>query len=106
MSWKGTLKLRLYMPSCDFYNAVHFQKLTLVDQPSRGQFHQHFKSSFYVRRSQKQKKDSQVKQLFALLGSAGIKAGHKHIDQISPTKLLKMHRNAEKALTMAVVNAA
>ena len=40
--------------------------------------------SFYVRRSQKCKKDSQLKQLFALLGSAGVKAGRKHIDEIDP----------------------
>ena len=85
---------------------MHFQKLTLVDQPSRGQFHQHFKGSFYAHGSQKRKKDSQVKQLFALSESVGIKAEYKHIDEISPSKLLKMHRNAEKALTMALVNAA
>ena len=35
-----------------------------------GQFHQYFTSSFYARRSKKPKKDSQVKQLFALSGSA------------------------------------
>jgi len=28
------------------------------------------------------KKDSQVKQLFALSGSASVKAGHKHVDEI------------------------
>ena len=36
---------------------------------TRGQFHQRFTSSFYARRSQKRQKDSQVKQIFALLGS-------------------------------------
>ena len=30
------------------------------------------------------KKDSQFKQLFALLGSAHVKAGHKHVDKIDP----------------------
>ena len=49
-----------------------------------GQFHQHFTSSFYVRRSQKHQKNSQVQQLFALLGSACIKAGRKHIEEIDP----------------------
>ena len=33
---------------------------------------------------QKRKKDSQVKQLFASLGSAHIKAAHKHFDEIDP----------------------
>ena len=42
-----------------------------------------FTSSFYLRRSQKHKsQDSQVKQLFALLGPASIKAGRKHVDEI------------------------
>ena len=47
-----------------------------------GQFHHHFMSNFYVRRSQKFKKDSQIKQLFALLGPACVKAAHKHVDEI------------------------
>ena len=38
--------------------------------------------SFYMRRSQKCKKDSQLKQLFALLGSACIKAACKHVGEI------------------------
>ena len=51
---------------------------------SRGQFHQHFTSSFYVHRSQKRKKESQVKQLFALSGSVGVKSGRKHVGEIDP----------------------
>ena len=51
---------------------------------NRVQFHQHFVSSFYTCRSWKRQKDSQVKQLFALLGSASIKAAHKHDDEIDP----------------------
>ena len=38
-----------------------------------GQFHQHLMSSFYACRSQIHKKDSQVKQLFALLGLVRVK---------------------------------
>ena len=49
-----------------------------------GQFHQQFTSSFYACRSQKCKKDSQLKKLFALLGSACIKAALKHLDEIDP----------------------
>ena len=41
-------------------------------------------SSFYTRRSQKRQKDSQVKQLFAILGSAWVKAARKHVDKIDP----------------------
>ena len=50
-----------------------------------GQSHQHFTCSFYARKSQKRKKDSQLKQLFAPLGSVGIKAARKHIDEIDPS---------------------
>ena len=49
-----------------------------------GQFHKQFTGSFYVRRSQKRKKDSQVWQLFALLGSARVKAARKYVDEIDP----------------------
>ena len=37
----------------------------------------------------KAQNDSQVKQLFALLGSLGVKAAHKHIDEIDPPALMK-----------------
>ena len=37
-----------------------------------------------IRRSQKRKKDSQVKQLFGLLGSVWVKAARKHADEIDP----------------------
>ena len=32
----------------------------------------------------KPQKDSQLKQLFALLGSVSVKAAHKHVDEIEP----------------------
>ena len=51
---------------------------------NKSQFHQHFMSNFYTRRSQKHYKDSQLKQLFALLGSACVKAARKHVDEIDP----------------------
>ena len=54
----------------------------VVPTASGGQFHEHFTSSFYARRSQKGQKDSQVKQLFALLGSACVKDVRKHVDEI------------------------
>ena len=49
-----------------------------------GLFHQHFTSIFYACRSQKCKKDSQLKQLFVLLGSASVKAARKLIDEVDP----------------------
>ena len=56
--------------------SIHTKCLTWV------QFHQNFTCNFFSHRSQKCKKDSQLKQLFALLGSVQVKAGHKHIDEI------------------------
>ena len=49
-----------------------------------GRFDQHFMCSFYANRSQKSKKDSQVKQLFMLSGSAHVKAALRHVDEIGP----------------------
>ena len=57
----------------------------------RGQFHLHFMSSFYARRAQKPKKDSQLKQLFLLLGSAGVRAARKHVDEIDPCFPIHCH---------------
>ena len=48
------------------------------------QFHQLFMSCFYARRSQKHKKDSQLKQLYLLSGSVSVKALCKHVDEIGP----------------------
>jgi len=42
------------------------------------QFHQRFTHSFFARGAQKRKKDSQVINLFTLLGSARAKAVHKY----------------------------
>ena len=48
------------------------------------QFHQHFTCSFYTRRSQKRKNDSQLKQLFSLSGSACVKAACKMLVKLTP----------------------
>ena len=53
-----------------------------------GQFHQYSTSSFYARRSQKRKKDSQLKLLLALSGSLSVKAVSKHVDEIDPWSLV------------------
>ena len=51
---------------------------------ARCRLHHYFTSSFYASKSQKRKKDSQVKQLFALLGAVSLKEVRKHIDEIDP----------------------
>ena len=38
------------------------------------------------------KKVSQVKQLFVLLGSASLKAAHKHVDEIQPELFTEIFR--------------
>ena len=67
--------------------SLNYYRLVILNL---GQFHQHFTSGFYASRSQKHNKDSQLKQLFALLGSAGIKAVCKHVDEIDPWGAQKM----------------
>jgi len=50
-----------------------------------GQSHQHFTSSFCMRRSQKRKKDNQlINVFFALLGSMCVKATQKNVNEIDP----------------------
>jgi len=50
-----------------------------------GQFHQHFTSSLYKRRSQKRTKLSQaVSLLYVFLGSIWVKALSKHVGEIDP----------------------
>ena len=44
---------------------------------SWGQCHQHFTGSFYAQISQNRQKDCQLKLLFAILGSSGVKAARK-----------------------------
>jgi len=51
---------------------------------SWGQFHQHFKCSFYVHRSQSSKKYSQVVSFFALLGSEQVKDACKMLVKSTP----------------------
>ena len=63
-----------------------------------GQFHQHSTSSFYACRSQKRKKDRQLKLLFALLGSARVKAARKHVGEIDPRREERDTPDGETAL--------
>ncbi len=53
-------------------------------QCTRCQFHQQFERSFYTRRSQKRKIDSQVIGHFALLGSAHVKSRRNYVGDIDP----------------------
>ena len=74
--------------------------------PTRGQLHQHFTCSFYVQllrsQSPKANKDSQVKQLFVLSGSAGIKAARKHVDEIDTSILLILDTLNESFFVLVV----
>ena len=47
-----------------------------------GQFHQHFTCSFYMHRAQKHNKTVKSSSFYSLLGSAHIKAKHKHVDEM------------------------
>jgi hypothetical protein len=51
---------------------------------NRAQFHQRSMYSFYARRSQKRKKDSQVVNLFYTFGICERKSCTKNIDEIDP----------------------
>jgi len=54
-----------------------------------GQFHQHFKRSFYAHISQKRKKYSQGIRLFAPLGSLRVKATCKMLVKSTPLYVFK-----------------
>ena len=65
--------------------SLWMKRATVVFQESQGaNFINMFTQSFSTHISQKCKKDNQVKQLFALLGSMRLKAERKHIDEIDP----------------------
>ena len=74
-----------WFPSAIFDRIFPFPRILTSFITSRGQFHQHFTSSFYASRSQKLKKRSQIKQLFVLLGPAWVKGTRKHVDEIDPS---------------------
>jgi len=59
-------------------NAIHFEFET------RCQLHQRYTHSFYVRRLLKHNKDWQLDCIFALLGSAHIKAARKMLIKLTP----------------------
>ena len=60
------------------------RSLTLFKVCSRAQFHQRSKYSFYVRRAQKRKRDSEVANLFTLLETTGVKAVHRTLMKLTP----------------------
>ena len=49
-----------------------------------------FTCSFYACRSRKRKKLLELTVFFKLLGSAGVKAGGKHVDEIDPWFLVRL----------------
>ena len=91
--WSQTLRRRTSTCSArsdQFQSHPTFTRITHF-LTRRFQLRQHFTSSFYACRSQRRKKDSQLKQLFALAGSASINAAHKHVDEIDPKFQLYQH---------------
>ena len=66
-------------------NYLAFQSLP----PAVGPFHQHVYMPFLLTQIPKAQKDSQLKPLFALSGSAGVKAAHEHVDEIDPRSVTK-----------------
>ena len=60
-----------------------------------------FTRSFYTHRSQKRKRLLELTVFFALLGSAGVKAACKHVDEIDPC-LLHVEADAMKMVTFTV----
>ena len=63
-----------------------------------------------MRRSQKRKKDSHIKQLFVHSGSACIKTVRKHVDEIDPRMIIALslskfivNQKKKKSLTQQVV---
>ena len=75
-------------------NLVMFRRSTF--QLRRINYHRSISPTFYrqLLRTQilKAQKDSQFKQLFALLGSAGVKAACEHVDEIDPMSRLVVLR--------------
>ena len=94
-----------FSPQAIIYLLLKFVGQHISPPPtSLGKFHQHFTCSFYVHRSQKCKKDNQLKQLFALLGSVHVKAERKQVDEMTAfllrhiRRLLKLDFPTDKAL--------
>ena len=78
---------------------LHRSKLGLVPASLPGDnFINVFTSSFHACRSQKLKKDSQVKQLFALLESVHVKPACKNIDEIEPSSTMTRATTVERSL--------
>ena len=75
------LFLSVFFSSIKWHTPLSLPYSNLLLAYTLGQFHQHFMCSFYTLRSQNHKKGSQLKQLLALLGSAGVKAECKHVDE-------------------------
>jgi len=67
-------------------NTVHAFRVERLENDIRCQFHQRSMSSFYVHRSRKCKKDSQVLSFFTLSGSVHIKAARRTLMKLTPEK--------------------
>ena len=80
---------------------THLWSLVLSSH-NRCQFHQRSTSSFYPRRSQKRKKDSQVKQLLCAFGiSARVKSERKMLAKLTT---VRMHYSRNPSLSNGIRN--
>ena len=69
------------IPLYFFYLALWFRYVFTAFQSTKGQFNQHvYVQLLHAKFPKWQKKDTQVKQLFALLESVLVKAARKHVD--------------------------
>jgi len=92
-SWLNS-NFRIYMLELTFYFLVYKKVdckykqgiLTKVAKVKiiKGLFHQHFKISFYICRSQKRKNTVKPSVFFALLGSVHVKSVHKMLVKLNP----------------------
>ena len=71
-----------------------FESKSVMERPGVN-FTNVLRKSFTLWRSQKHQKDSQVKQLFSISGSALVKDARKHVDEIN-LRLLLRHNAEEK----------
>ena len=79
------MAIQLYLSKKNLFEVLYNVYLVLWSQAGVN-FTNMFTHSFYARRSQKRKKLHNLTVFLALLGSASVKAAHKHVDEIDPRR--------------------
>ena len=70
------------MQVCQKMLLILFSRTNVDEIDLMSQFHQHANVQLLLAQIPKAQKDSQLMQLFALLGCAGVKAASKHVDEM------------------------